>query len=120
MISTSFRGAPCRTVASAAGLVLLGLTLLAAADRAEAQERRTLPKPHPDLPEDFRQLMPRGGIPAVDDPQFVSAREADIPGDAWVLGVEADGQAKAYSLELLNSHEVVNDRIGERPIAAVW
>lgn len=115
----SYLAAGFQAAASAAGLGLLGLTLLAP-NPAEAQERRTLPKPHPDLPEDFRQLMPRGGIPAVDDPQFVSAREADIPGDAWVLGVEADGQAKAYSLELLNSHEVVNDRIGERPIAAVW
>ena len=65
-------------------------------------------------------LLPRGGIPAVFDPKFVSASEADIPDDAWVLGVVIDGEAHAYSLNLLNHHEVVNDRFGELPVAAVW
>ncbi len=51
---------------------------------------------------------------------FVAAAEAELPDDAWVLGVAVDGQAKAYSLNLLNRHEVVNDRIGETAYAAVW
>ena len=50
----------------------------------------------------------------------MSAREAEISGDAWVLGVEIDGQARAYSLNLLNRHEVVNDRIGDKTFSAVW
>ena len=48
------------------------------------------------------------------------ATEADIRDDAWVLGVVIDGQARAYSLDLLNAHEVVNDSIGETNFAAVW
>jgi hypothetical protein len=47
-------------------------------------------------------------------------RRAADSDDAWILGVEIDGEARAYSLNLLNSHEVVNDRIGERSFAAVW
>ena len=85
-----------------------------------AQEREFLPTPNPDLPEDFKQLIPRGQIASIDDPQFVRAAEAKIPNNAWVLGVAIDGQARAYSLNLLNQHEVVNDRIGERSFAAVW
>lgn len=87
---------------------------------ASSQERPRLPKPHPDLPDEFRQLLPRGRIASVDQPEFVSAAEAEISDDAWVLGVVDDGQAKAYSLNLLNRHEVVNDELGGRPIAAVW
>ena len=73
-----------------------------------------------DLPKEFRQLLPRGPIAAITQPQFVSTSEANIADDSWVLGVVIDGQARAYSLNLLNSHEVVNDRIGNIAFAAVW
>ena len=106
-----------------AGPALAGTVVifaLLAASPALAQGRPRLPRPHPDLPDEFRQLLPRGRIAAVDDPRFVPAAEAEIPDDAWVLGVADGGRAKAYSLNLLNHHEVVNDKIGGRPIAAVW
>ena len=72
------------------------------------------------LPEGVEQILPRGRIAAVFEPRFVTAAEADAPDDAWVLGVVIDGRAKAYSLNLLNRHEVVNDRFGDLPVAAVW
>lgn len=71
-------------------------------------------------PPGVEQLLPRGALAAVFDPGLVPADRAEIPEDAWVLGVEVAGQARAYSLNLLNRHEVVNDRIGERAYAAVW
>ena len=52
--------------------------------------------------------------------EFVTADEAEIADDAWILGVVIDGQARAYSLNLLNRHEVVNDRINGKAFAAVW
>ncbi len=73
-----------------------------------------------DMPEGYVQILERGGIPAIDDPVYVPAAEANIRDEAWVLGVVIDGQARAYSLELLNSHEVVNDTIGDTDFAAVW
>lgn len=73
-----------------------------------------------DLPAEFQQLLPRGRIAAINKPQFVPAKQADISKNSWVLGVVIDGQAKAYSLNLLNSHEVVNDKIGDKNFAAVW
>ena len=72
------------------------------------------------LPPEYQQLLPRGGIPAVFEPVFVSAEEAEISSDAWILGVVVDGQPKAYSLNLLNHHEIVNDQSGETSYAAVW
>jgi hypothetical protein len=56
----------------------------------------------------------------VTDPQYVSAEEAEIADDSYVLGIVVAGKARAYSLNLLNNHEVVNDQIGELPFAAVW
>lgn len=87
---------------------------------AEAQGRPALPTPHADLPDDFRQVIPRGRIASVDDPDFVTAGEAEIPDDAWIFGVEVNGEARAYSLNLLNQHEIVNDEAGGEKFAAVW
>ena len=72
------------------------------------------------VPPGVEQILPRGKIPAIFEPHFVSAQEAKIADDAWVLGVVLDGEARAYSLNLLNHHEIVNDRIGEKSFAAVW
>lgn len=71
-------------------------------------------------PPGVQLLLPRGGIPAIFAPEFVSAEAARIADDAWILGVVIDGEAHAYSLNLLNSHEIVNDSFGELPVAAVW
>ncbi len=73
-----------------------------------------------DLPGAFQRVVPRGAIASVDAPEFVTADEAEIADDAWILGVVIDGQARAYSLNLLNRHEVVNDRINGKAFAAVW
>ncbi|MCH9650086.1 MAG: DUF3179 domain-containing protein [Deltaproteobacteria bacterium] len=72
------------------------------------------------LPPGVEQILPRGKIAAVFAPNFVPAAKAELSPEAWVLGVVLEGQAKAYSLNLLNRHEIVNDRIGDNPIAAVW
>ena len=72
------------------------------------------------LPPGVEQILPRGQIAAVLDPQFVAASAAKIPDNAWILGVVVEGEAKAYSLNLLNRHEVVNDQSGETGFAAVW
>lgn len=71
-------------------------------------------------PAGFHRYLPRGRIPSLDEPRFVPAKDAHLPPDAWVLGVVLAGQARAYDLNLLTRHEVVNDRFGDQPVAAVW
>ncbi len=73
-----------------------------------------------DAPAGVEILLPRGAIAAVFEPQWVTAEEATIPDEAWVLGIVVDDEAHAYSLNLLNRHEIVNDRFGDLPVAAVW
>jgi hypothetical protein len=60
-------------------------------------------------------------IPAIDHPVLVPAAEANFMADEeMVLGVVAGGIAKAYSLWHLDRHEIVNDWLGDEPIAATW
>lgn len=67
------------------------------------------------------RVLERDAIPAIDDPRFVRASEASfMQDDEPVLGVFDGKTAKAYSLWLLDHHEIVNDRLGDTPIAATW
>ena len=65
---------------------------------------------------------PKDGIPAIDDPKSVSIEEAD----AWlgpqepVILVEVEGQARAYPVQILMWHEIVNDNIGGVPVAVTF
>ena len=67
-------------------------------------------------------LLPKDAIPAIDDPRFYNAADADreYAPDELVLGVSIDGDSRAYSTPLLSSHEIVNDVVGGRPIAVTW
>lgn len=65
---------------------------------------------------------PKDGIPAIDDPRFESADEADrwLEDREPVMVVELDGTAKAYPLSILIWHEIVNDAVGGRPVAVTF
>ena len=70
--------------------------------------------------EGFLKVMDEGEIPSVDEPVFVPPGEAGIDDEAWVIGVYSGGTAKAYSINLLNEYEVVNDDLDGKPIATTW
>lgn len=63
---------------------------------------------------------PRDGIPAIDHPRFVEAARSGLADGDRVLGLALDGAARAYPVKILNWHEVVNDRIGDRPVAITY
>lgn len=67
-------------------------------------------------------LLPRDAIPAIDNPQFLTSQEAEeeYAPNELILGVEFDGDARAYSTSFLSSHEIVNDTVGGRKIAVTW
>lgn len=66
--------------------------------------------------------LPRDGIRSVDDPKFVSqADAADWLDDREpVLSLEIDGEARAYPLQILTWHEIVNDEFGNTPVAVTF
>ena len=84
----------------------------------------TTPFPSPEpMPEyEIITLLPRDGIPAIFDPEFLTVEEAgeEYEDDELVLGVEINGEARAYSIPHLSSREIVNDTVGGRHIAATW
>lgn len=71
-------------------------------------------------PEGYRQAIPRGRIASIDRPVFVPADKATIDPETWVFGVVVGGRPRAYALNVLNSHEIVNDQVGDDRFAAVW
>ena len=67
-------------------------------------------------------LLRRDGIKPVDDPLFATASEApDYMRDREpVIAIIVDGDARAYPVGLLDHHELVNDRIGGKPVTVGW
>jgi hypothetical protein len=65
---------------------------------------------------------PKDGIPSIDDPEFVSVDDADSFLDARepVAVVELDGDVRAYPIQILIWHEIVNDEIGGEPVAVTY
>ncbi len=65
-------------------------------------------------------VLPKDKIKAIFSPMFVDADKARISDDAKVIGVEINGDARAYSINLLNGHEIVDDEVGNQKIAVTW
>ena len=72
------------------------------------------------LPDGFRQLLPRDAILPVYEPVFVEAGNIGWAGEVDVIGVEIDGEAKAYPVSFLNGREMVIDEIADVPIVVTW
>ena len=65
---------------------------------------------------------PKDGIPAIDRPKYVSIEEADEwlePREPVIL-VEIEGTARAYPLQILTWHEIVNDTLAGVPVAVTF
>ncbi|MEO5589740.1 MAG: DUF3179 domain-containing (seleno)protein, partial [Gemmatimonadaceae bacterium] len=64
----------------------------------------------------------KDGIPAIDKPEFVTVGQADrwLDGREPVLLIEHRGLVRAYPLRILLWHEIVNDKIGDLPIAVTY
>jgi hypothetical protein len=67
-------------------------------------------------------LLGFDGIQSIEDPRFVSTDIADwtYGPTELILGVEIEGDARAYSVPLLSRHEIINDVVGGKPIAVTW
>ena len=89
-------------------------------DRSEMEAEST-PDPLVDPEDIISGGPPPDGIPPIDDPKFISAAEAGfLADDEPVLAVEIGGEAKAYPLQILTWHEIVNDTIGDVPVTVTY
>ena len=73
-----------------------------------------------DLPDGYRHVLPRDAILPVYHPTFTAADDARWQDNALVIGVEIDGEAKAYPVSFLNRREMVVDRLSGVPILVTW
>jgi hypothetical protein len=102
---------------------LLTATLLVMAAAGEAIALRTdTSKALVPLDEIMSGGPPPDGIPAIDRPTFVGPATAA----AWivskepVLALEINGVARAYPLQILMWHEIVNDVVGGVPVTVTY
>ncbi len=74
---------------------------------------------------DFAEIMsggpPKDGIPSIDKPKFVDLEKLSGLGAMEpVIGLEINGDARAYPLGILIWHEIVNDVVGGTPVAVTY
>jgi hypothetical protein len=64
----------------------------------------------------------KDGIPALDDPKFETVAEAStwIEDKEPVIELELEGEARAYPLQVLIWHEIVNDEVADVPVAVTF
>jgi Protein of unknown function (DUF3179) len=65
---------------------------------------------------------PPDGIPSINNPKFISVQEADrnLEDSELVLGLNIDGDVRAYPLQIMVWHEIVNDKVGNTPVAVTY
>jgi hypothetical protein len=64
---------------------------------------------------------PPDGIPPIDEPRFQRTGDVHwVDDDEQVLVVEVAGQERAYPVQVLTLHEVVNDTIGQVPVVVTY
>lgn len=109
-----------------AALIITGLRGLVGSASAHAQDTDIWSTDFSKSTVPLEELMAAGpakdGIPAIDSPKFETVQQAD----AWlkerepVAVVEMGGEAKAYPLQILIWHEIVNDVVGDIPVVVTF
>ena len=75
-----------------------------------------------DLSEIMSGGPPKDGIPAVDSPKFISTAKAGewLDEKEPVIVIDVGGHARAYPIQILMFHEIVNDTIAGRPLTVTF
>ena len=90
-----------------------------ALDTSDAPE---FPPPLVDPSEIISGGPPPDGIPPIEEPVFidvVDALETFDPAEA-VVALEIDGDARAYPVQVMIWHEIVNDTVGDVPVSVTY
>ncbi|MBS1250234.1 MAG: hypothetical protein MAG431_01825 [Chloroflexi bacterium] len=65
---------------------------------------------------------PKDGIPALDDPQFITVEEANewLESQEPIILVKIGDDAQAYPLQILMWHEIANATVGDVPVTVTF
>ncbi|MGI9423311.1 MAG: DUF3179 domain-containing protein, partial [Hyphomicrobiaceae bacterium] len=74
---------------------------------------------------DFGEILsggpPKDGIPAIDKPTFETLNKSNaLKDNVPVIGLEINGDARAYPIPVLMWHEIVNDTVGGEPVTVTY
>ena len=71
---------------------------------------------------EIRMVLRRDKIPSIDNPRFVSVGSAAewLQDVEPVVALDIAGDARAYPLQILTWHEIVNDDVGGVPVAVTF
>ncbi len=75
---------------------------------------------HDVNPRALFQALWRDAIPPVYDPEIVGADEAGLSLHELVIGIEINGEARAYPVGVMREREIANDELGGIPIVVTW
>jgi hypothetical protein len=80
-----------------------------------------LPEPVVDPAEIVSGGPPPDGIPSIDEPTFLPTTAVDfLADDEPVLAIDIDGDTRAYPIQVMIWHEIVNDTVGDTPVAVTY
>lgn len=68
----------------------------------------------------IRPLLVRDAIYPIYEPQFDPADAVDLDPDGLVMGLEINGDARAYPINILRRREIVDDTVGGTPVLVSW
>lgn len=106
-----------------AGAAVAILVTRSTSSDAEGSHGRVQPageEPSIDLSQ-IIEVVPRDAIPAIDEPVFQQVSEVDwLSGQEPVISLQLGGEAKAYPLQIMTWHEIVNDGIGDTAVTVTF
>ncbi len=102
------------------GLVFDGITQRN--PRNIEQEWETDKSKHSVPLDEFKVIVKRDGIPPIDRPFYWRTDKAKdlLDKEEPVISLEVNGKARAYPLSILMYHEIVNDKIGGKPLTVTY
>ncbi len=72
-------------------------------------------------PNEIITVLAKDAIAAILSPEFQDGKSAQwLKADESVIGVEINGDSRAYPVATLSRVEIVNDKVGGIPIAVTW
>lgn len=105
----SLRGSTAGVLVTLLVLGVVGLSLAATDVRIDPKEIVT--------------LLPKDVIPAIREPSLLlvpAAAATGVRDSDQILGVVIAGEIRAYPINFLSWHEIVNDTVGGVPVAVTW
>jgi hypothetical protein len=98
-------------------IVVFAVHLPITSRAASAEEKHIVP-----LDQIVNGGPPPDGIPSIDSPKFVSVVDGDkfLGNSDKIVGINIKGDIRAYPLQILVWHEIVNDNVSGIPVAVTY